>query len=410
MGFLGLEARKGDTVLDSLVRVLLILSAVPFLLAQQAGPKAHPATSGKACLDCHAKVRAHKVLHYPVQERLCDSCHQVPPAGGAAALADTPEKLCLTCHEKFTGSFVHGPVALGACVVCHDPHGSQVPHLLRVSGRAQCLSCHADIESRLAKARFQHKALESGCTSCHSPHASGFRYQLKAEKEGLCAPCHAKVVDQAAGAVVKHSAVREARACLNCHDPHAADHRPQLGSDGADTCLKCHNRKVVAGGVELTDMKKLLAESPDHHGPIREKDCAGCHQAHGSANFRLLRHSYPKDFYAPFKEENFALCFSCHDAALSRDERTSTLTDFRHGDRNLHFVHVNKNPKGRTCRSCHETHASTLPNHIRTSVPFGNWQLPINFTKTASGGACAPGCHAPQRYDRNQPAQAKVQP
>ena len=175
------------------------------------------------------------------------------------------------------------------------------------------------------------------------------------------------------------------------------------------TCLGCHDRKLKAGGAELADIKTLLAQNPDHHGPVRDGDCAGCHQPHGSQNFRLLAQAYPKEFYAPFKEENFALCFTCHDAALSRDERTTTLTDFRNQDRNLHFLHVNRAVKGRTCRACHETHASTLPSHIRKAVPFGNWELPVNYAKSPGGGSCAPGCHAAQAYDRGAPEQKKPQ-
>lgn len=371
----------------------------------------HPPGAGKACLDCHATVGKHKNLHWPVKEALCESCHRVPAAGGAASLTGVPEKLCLGCHEpeKFAAAFVHGPVALGACVACHDPHGSEAPGLVRAKGRALCLTCHTEMEARLASAKFQHKVLEGGCTDCHSPHASPLRYQLKAAVPGLCASCHGKILEQANTATVKHTPVQQQAACLNCHDPHTAEHRPQLKADGSAICLNCHDKKIPVGGVELTDMKRLLVENPDHHGPIRQNNCAACHQPHGSNHFRLLAEEYPKEFYAPFRAENFALCFRCHDPALPRDERTTTLTGFRDGDRNLHFVHVNKTPKGRTCRSCHETHAGTLPKRIRKSVPFGRWELPVNFTKTAAGGSCAPGCHVPRSYDRGTRTQTQAQ-
>ena len=172
-----------------------------------------------------------------------------------------------------------------------------------------------------------------------------------------------------------------------------------MRADGVSTCLKCATGRP-GGATQL--MKRLLAENKDHHGPIRDKDCAGCHTPHGGEHFRLLKDDYPKEFYAPFQAENFSLCFQCHDPALPRDEKTTTLTDFRDGDRNLHFVHVNKTPKGRTCRACHETHASELPNHIRKSVPFGKWPLPVNFIKNENGGSCAPGCHALYTYDRKK--------
>jgi len=74
---------------------------------------------------------------------------------------------------------------------------------------------------------------------------------------------------------------------------------------------------------------------------------------------------------------------------------TDEATGFRNGERNLHWVHVNKKTKGRTCRTCHEVHASKRPRLVAESVPFGKrgWRLPLNFEKTETGGSCQPGCH-----------------
>jgi predicted CXXCH cytochrome family protein len=373
-----------------------------------ADSKAHPALTGKACLDCHAAVVKRQALHAPVKEKQCEVCHQVPKAGGKASFTDAPENLCYACHEKqkLASGNVHGPVAVGACVACHDPHGGAATPYLTASGAALCFGCHTDTEARFKALKFKHKPLETGCMGCHSPHSSKAKFLLRAEGPALCATCHPKVLESAAAARAKHPPVTQQKACLNCHDPHATDHQAQLRADGLSTCLSCHDRKLGSGAGELADMKKLLAENSSHHGPVRDKDCTGCHKPHSSDHFRLLIEAYPKEFYTPFRAENFGLCFQCHDAALPRDEKTATLTDFRDGDRNLHFVHVNKTPKGRTCRACHETHASNAPNHIRKSVPFGAWSLPVNFAKTENGGTCAPGCHAPFSYDRKKTAQS----
>jgi len=43
------------------------------------------------------------------------------------------------------------------------------------------------------------------------------------------------------------------------------------------------------------------------------------------------------------------------DLALARS--TLTATGFRDGDVNLHYVHVNREKKGRSCRACHDIHA-----------------------------------------------------
>ena len=85
------------------------------------------------------------------------------------------------------------------------------------------------------------------------------------------------------------------------------------------------------------------------------------------------------------------------------EEFTTTLTGFRNGDKNLHYVHVNKNPKGRTSRACHEVHAGKQANHIRERVPFGKLSYPIRYTKTPNGGSCIVGCHVKRGYDRVNP-------
>jgi hypothetical protein len=63
-------------------------------------------------------------------------------------------------------------------------------------------------------------------------------------------------------------------------------------------------------------------------------------------------------------------------------------------------VHVNKADRGRTCRACHEVHASKQAHHIRDSVPYGakGWALKINYTKTPTGGSCAKTCHDTKSY------------
>ena len=93
----------------------------------------------------------------------------------------------------------------------------------------------------------------------------------------------------------------------------------------------------------------------------------------------------------------------CHDKQLVTLKNTAGLTGFRNGDMNLHYLHVNKVDRGRTCRACHDTHAGPHEFHVRDKVPYGSWEMPINFKKTEAGGSCAPGCHKPFTYDREKP-------
>jgi len=157
----------------------------------------------------------------------------------------------------------------------------------------------------------------------------------------------------------------------------------------------------------LIDMASWLDEHEVWHEPIRENDCGACHRPHGSKYFRLLKKPFPPKFYAPFRAENYALCFSCHEKTLVTARSTRSVTQFRDGDRNLHFLHVNRAKRGRTCRACHELHASDSPLHIRERVRYGRWMMPLNFEKNETGGSCSPGCHAAMDYSRksaNAPA------
>ena len=60
--------------------------------------------------------------------------------------------------------------------------------------------------------------------------------------------------------------------------------------------------------------------------------------------------------------------------------------------------------KGRTCRVCHEPHASDGEKLIsKEGTQFGDWKIPMNFKITSTGGSCAPGCHRSFKYDRDKP-------
>ena len=112
---------------------------------------------------------------------------------------------------------------------------------------------------------------------------------------------------------------------------------------------------------------------------------------------------FPSTFYATFDLESYALCFRCHEKSLVLEANTTTLTDFRDGNVNLHFLHVNRQKKGRTCKTCHAIHGSDLPKHMASEVPFegSQWSMPIRFVKSGDGGRCAPGCHKPLAYRRS---------
>lgn len=358
---------------------------------------------GDLCLECH-EFDDTKVTHQPVSEGECLACHD-PHATDVPKLltAENEVELCTDCHDELIEDFeyLHGPVAADSCTACHLPHGSNHPALLSAEGRDVCAECHDELFERVEDSAFAHEPVKDRCTDCHNPHGGAHRFFLADEPPELCLGCHDTIEELLDDATVTHDAVTADRACLNCHDPHAGEIEKLLLKESMALCLSCHDREQGSGDEKVLNIALHLKENPDHHGPIRDGDCTSCHNPHGGENFRMLNLAFPARFYVPFDEESYALCFDCHEVEMLEDEETDEATGFRNGERNLHFLHVNRAVKGRTCRACHDLHGSTRPKHIRDSVPFGKWRIPINFEQEGSGGSCQPGCHRKYRYDRD---------
>ena len=305
---------------------------------------------------------------------------------------------------------VHSPFEVGDCSLCHERKNPRNPGAVTLAGDKGCTVCHEDFLELAKSRRFKHTA-EVGCTGCHNPHNATLKKLLLQATPSLCLGCHTGI-SAAMGQKVKHAAVTEGANCMNCHDPHASNVEHLLTRLPFDQCVQCHGKDGVTDkdGVKLTNMKALLEQNKVHHGPVAQKDCSACHQPHGSQTFRLLIAPYPSTFYAPFDAKTYELCFGCHDEKLVTAEKTTTATRFRDGDRNLHFLHVNKPDRGRTCRACHEVHASQKNYQIRESVPFGSkgYLLKVNFEKRADGGNCTQTCHTGRSYTNAALPQAKA--
>ncbi len=359
--------------------------------------------ASETCYACHEQFETKEFVHSPVEEGECAACHDPHGSPNKFQLLGGGGELCFNCHdEDLVGEkYVHGPAAVGGCVACHDPHTADYAKNLRAEGPDLCYTCHTDKADAISSAEHVHTPVSEDCTSCHNPHSAQEKFMLSEKSPSLCLDCHDDQKEKIEAATVKHGALEADRSCLNCHDAHMSNIAKNLTMEPMDLCMSCHNRSYEQeNGPDITNMEKLLAENTDHHGPIKQKDCSGCHNPHGSENFRLLRNPYPPTFYMPFAENNYSLCFSCHEKTLVLEPETTKLTNFRNGNQNLHFTHVNKPIKGRTCRACHETHGSNYPKHIREAVPFGSWNLPVIFQKTETGGSCTTGCHQEKKYDR----------
>lgn len=295
----------------------------------------------------------------------------------------------------------HSPYLDGDCSLCHQNKDPKNPGAIIKPVNELCLDCHDDFAKVMAR-KSTHVAARVNCVSCHNPHNARQPKLLVMESEALCLSCHTAISNLVATATVKHDALSMDGKCVNCHNPHAANVEHLLTRLPYDLCVGCHGKDGVKDhdGKVLTNMKTLLAENSEHHGPVSDKDCSACHTPHGGNNFRLLIKAYPAEFYSAYDPKLYALCFDCHEESMIKAPKTTTLTKFRNGDENLHYVHVNKDERGRTCRACHEVHAARQKHQIRDAVPYGHsgYMLKINFTQTATGGSCARTCHVTRSY------------
>lgn len=362
------------------------------------------------CTFCHQIGNQRQYMHAAVDNPGCTGCHD-PHASNADFLMSQPSvrEVCALCHLATEGIFGHEPYTAGDCAACHQPHESNYLHLLRGGdNRDHCFTCHAESAYAIRNAPYVHDAVKEACTPCHAAHASDFEHHLNYPIEQVCFTCHRGLEEQVGSATAPHEAVFTADRCANCHDAHASG-RPKMLKDRQTTlCLQCHNQPIVAyDGRTIPDMTASVTSQQYLHGPVESGDCAACHNVHGGTHSKLLRETFPATFYADFDLQSYVLCFSCHDRDLVLTNRADALTGFRDGDRNLHYLHVHRDKKGRTCKTCHAIHGSDLPKHIAKTVPFEGsdiYTMPIGFEKTESGGSCAPGCHEPKGYDRNVPA------
>lgn len=104
----------------------------------------------------------------------CQGCHK---QGDASAKVGQSPSLCFACHDRNNDKrYVHGPLAVGDCLTCHDPHGGYGSAHLRKEQTSLCGSCHAARESSATAACL---TAGKGCVDCHDPHQSDMKYLLK---------------------------------------------------------------------------------------------------------------------------------------------------------------------------------------------------------------------------------------
>jgi predicted CXXCH cytochrome family protein len=312
-----------------------------------------PVTNQETCIACHADLIDNKIVH-PITETGCEFCHasngeKHPGKKKGFEFKSTYPDMCTMCHDsKNTMSSVHSPVEEGDCSVCHDPHSSSHPSLiLDLFSDNACLDCHY-VETEFAE-------------SVHGPVMEGN--------------------------------------CQECHDPHQTNHSFQLRKESKALCLDCHDEAIESGDRTFRNIASDLVKGNVIHEPIKNADCISCHTPHSGDYPYLLIGNYPVKQYAEATVEKFELCFNCHVEALLTEMTTVTGTNFRHGTKNLHYLHIQGN-RGRNCNLCHNAHGAPNEHMLEDAVLFGKWLMPMGLELTENGGSCATGCHKRLEYSR----------
>lgn len=119
-------------------------------------------------------------VHKPLNN--CVGCHgsrrERTVSRRVQLVADVPQ-LCHTCHQEYAAlkGWVHGPVAAGECLTCHEPHKARNEFLLVKPVPQLCYDCH---DSQSIRAIDGHgDESHARCNRCHEGHAGANSSLLK---------------------------------------------------------------------------------------------------------------------------------------------------------------------------------------------------------------------------------------
>ncbi len=338
---------------DKLVFILLLLAAATLVSS--------PAFAARTvCFKCHArKDFTGAVVHKPVAQGKCSSCHSPHVARKKGLLQESVSDLCLSCHdlaeEKKGAVVVHKPVRNGNCLACHDPHKSGLKGLIRADRRGEvCFRCHeAELKTKF---KYTHSPFKAGnCVACHQPHGAGHFLLLKAEPPELCRQCHPSSTIASAH---KGFPKKPGKGCLTCHNPHGSNSRrlirDVLHPPYEESCDNCHEGNATVTTARCLecheeDIQEQLFASHNHLvDPVNA--CVKCHSPHASDRDDLLRGRQER------------VCRECHLDTFTRkedalhphpaDEATCKDCHAVHGSNQIAML---KGDGVKVCTSCHET-------------------------------------------------------
>lgn len=190
-----------------------------------------------------------------------------------------------------------------------------------------CLECHED----KTKGKAVHSAIAMGCSTCHNVKSDGTTttVELVAPKNELCFTCHEKGKEE-----VLHKPYEQGQ-CVTCHSPHSSDFPKQTRTEGNTLCLACHaDRNVTGDKVTLFASEEISAQEFGEAPKILPNDKAQI--GHPFA-------SHPVSGMAdPTNPAQKISCLSCHE---------------QHASSQQNLIRTAKNDKnGDICNACHQAY------------------------------------------------------
>jgi hypothetical protein len=105
---------------------------------------------------------------------------------------------------------------------------------------------------------------------------------------------------------------------------------------------------TATDGHTIPNMKPTLTQSKFLHGPNRAGNCSACHDRISAEAATAAGASFPQDVLYEIRAwRSMTFASPAMRRAWCSARRPTTLTNFRDGDKNLHFMHVNREEKGR---------------------------------------------------------------
>lgn len=233
--------------------------------------------------NCVSKCHAHdKIREF---SRLSVHGEQIKPESGL------PLVNCESCHGP--GSLAIAKIEQNVQLLGEKGNRCDTTKLIdlkKLPPQAQsliCLKCHS-VASTPSLSHWNssvHAMNELSCSSCHKLHE---RPQQKVSHEKmaeLCYGCHPDI--RAQFSLLSHHPMRERKMdCFDCHEAHGSANTKMLKeATTRELCGRCHMEKSGPFVYE--------------HGDVTE-NCQNCHAPHGSVNRRLLSAAMP------------FLCLQCH--------------------------------------------------------------------------------------------------